>query len=265
MIFKRIKSLIFGQKNEEKPTRPTVATCPDCGVGSGELHDLFCTREKCPFCGGQLCTCACIGTVLKLSDDEQRALDECIDDSVPPVSEINQRWKEALRSKGRIPFEAFGNDPIRSAYRGESTALKSFLDAGYPPNAANEVGYTALMAAARGEQCEIIHLLLLRGWTANFPDHRGLTALHWAVAQPASDPKRQVACVTALVDAGADVNACSAEGVSVLMNAAWFGNGHAVKHLLQAGADASHKDTDGRTARDLATTRGHADLAKLLA
>ena len=241
-----------------------MANCPDCGVRSGIMHDLFCTKEQCPFCGTQLITCTCISTVLKLSKEEQVVWDEYIDDSAPPLSDIMERWRAALCSKGRIPFEEFGDDPIRCAYRGDLDAFKRFLDDGYLPNSSNEVGYTALMGAARGEQIEMIQFLLSHGWKAQLPDRRGITALHWAVAQPASDPARQVACISMLLDAGSDPIARTPEGGTPLMDAAWFGNGDAVKHLLHAGANPSLTNNKGRTAKDLATSRGHADLVEML-
>jgi hypothetical protein len=79
-------------------------TCSDCGTEQGQLHDMFCTRELCPFCGGQLVTCGCIKTVLKLTAAESEAVDEYIDDSVEPLLSIHQEWVEALEAKGRIPF-----------------------------------------------------------------------------------------------------------------------------------------------------------------
>ena len=50
-----------------------IETCLDCGVRIGELHDLFCTKERCPFCGGQLISCDCIRNVLKLSEEESKS------------------------------------------------------------------------------------------------------------------------------------------------------------------------------------------------
>lgn len=79
-------------------------TCNDCGCNEGKLHELFCLRERCPFCGDQLVTCGCISTVLKLSQDEQRAVDDYIDDSIEPLIGINERWISALNRKGRVPF-----------------------------------------------------------------------------------------------------------------------------------------------------------------
>ena len=82
-----------------------AAVCPDCLANVGELHELFCLKERCPFCGGQLMTCGCISTVLQLNPDEQKAVDEYVDDEVEPLHGIIERWKAAVNKKGRIPFK----------------------------------------------------------------------------------------------------------------------------------------------------------------
>jgi hypothetical protein len=79
-------------------------TCRDCSCSEGELHELYCLVERCPFCGGQLASCRCIVTVLELSENEIAALDAYEDDSVEPLSGIVARWEKALRRKGRVPF-----------------------------------------------------------------------------------------------------------------------------------------------------------------
>ena len=264
IMFNSIKRLLSGEKPESRQKRHIIDTCPNCGVRGGELHDLFCTKERCPFCGGQLMSCDCIRSVLKLSEEESRALDDYVDDSVPPLSQIMQRWRDALDTKGRVPFEAFPDDPIRAAYRGDAAAVKRFLDDGFPPNAGNEVGYTALMGAARGASLDVIRLILSRGGGAAIADKRAYTALHWAVAQPPGDSSSQLSCVCALIDAGADPNARNDEAITPLMNAAWFGCRDCVKELLRRGADSSVRDTKGRSALDLAAERGHKDIEDLL-
>ena len=78
--------------------------CPDCETVWGELHERFCTKELCPFCGGQLASCECIFAVLQLTDAEREVVEEYIDDSEQPLQGINERWVAALEAKGRIPF-----------------------------------------------------------------------------------------------------------------------------------------------------------------
>lgn len=99
--WKSIETLLDGSEAEEM-----IGTCPGCGVAVGQLHDLFCTKERCPFCGGQLASCECIVTVLDLNDDEREAVDEYEDDSVEPLRGIMGRWHAALEAEGRIPFGA---------------------------------------------------------------------------------------------------------------------------------------------------------------
>jgi len=175
-----------------------------------------------------------------------------------------QRWREALDRKGRVPFEAFRDDPIRAAYRGDVAAMKEFLDDGFPANAGNEVGYTALMGAARAASLEVIRLILSRGGRAALADKRGYTALHWSVAQPPTDSENQLNCVRMLIDAGADPNARSEDGTTPLMNAAWFGCLDSVRELLRRGADSSARDSKSRSAKDLAIERGHRDVEEVL-
>jgi hypothetical protein len=78
--------------------------CDDCRCEEGHLHDRFCTRERCPFCGNQLLSRGCITLVLHLTPEEQQALDAYEDDSVEPLRSIRERWNRALERKGRVPF-----------------------------------------------------------------------------------------------------------------------------------------------------------------
>ena len=79
-------------------------SCDECGTPIGKLHEIFCIRERCPFCGSQLVSCGCISRILRLNDLEQNALDEYIDDTLEPLKSINDRWIKALHEKGRVPF-----------------------------------------------------------------------------------------------------------------------------------------------------------------
>jgi hypothetical protein len=88
----------------------TNQRCPDCGTGCGKLHERFCTKERCPFCGGQLVSCGCVVSVLKLSAAEREAVEEYIDDSVEPLLGVTKRWVGELEAKGRVPF---GSQPAK--------------------------------------------------------------------------------------------------------------------------------------------------------
>ena len=82
-----------------------VFVCDDCGCCEGQLHEPFCTRENCPFCGGQLVSCSCIRTVLALTPEEIEVLQAFEDDACDPLKGIVRRWERALSRKGRIPFQ----------------------------------------------------------------------------------------------------------------------------------------------------------------
>jgi hypothetical protein len=90
----------------QKPieVRPMETRCPDCDAAHGQLHERFCSKERCPFCGRQLATCGCINTVLDLKAEERNALEDYYDDEEEPLKGIVARWNTALVKKGRVPF-----------------------------------------------------------------------------------------------------------------------------------------------------------------
>jgi hypothetical protein len=70
-------------------------TCHDCGVSEGELHELGCDMERCPFCGGQLICCDC-----GAGQDEFVINDDEVD---------GEGWERMLNAKGRVPFILYPN------------------------------------------------------------------------------------------------------------------------------------------------------------
>ncbi len=262
------------QSGETKSPKPDVAldpteVCDDCGATEGKLHDLFCTRERCPFCGGQLAGCDCIKKVLGLTTEEARSVDEYVDDSVEPLQSIMERWRSALERRGRVPFhgsklQATADDLILMAARGEVEAVRRLLARGVAPDAENEVQHTALMSAARNGQLDVVRLLLDRGANAWHRNAEGFTPLHCAVGAPPYDGEKQAKIVSLLLENGADPNSVCQSGGTPLMNAAWFGCNTSIPVLLKAGADRSHRDNKGRTAEDMAVERGRTNIVEIL-
>lgn len=82
----------------------TEVNCPDCGCETGSLHELYCLKERCPFCGNQLASCGCMKTVLELSPEQKDVVDAYEDDSEEPLRSILRRWEKALARKGRVPY-----------------------------------------------------------------------------------------------------------------------------------------------------------------
>ena len=71
--------------------------CPFCHVADGELHILGCPVDICPWCGGQLTSCACRFTLLNRTDlKSETQLEELL---------------AQLNKKGRIPFSAEEHRP----------------------------------------------------------------------------------------------------------------------------------------------------------
>lgn len=81
-----------------------IDTCPSCGTTPGQLHEPFCNRELCPFCGDFITTCDCIFEVLSLTDEERQLVEEFADDSVQPLRGICDRWRAAVEARGRVPY-----------------------------------------------------------------------------------------------------------------------------------------------------------------
>ena len=123
--------------------------------------------------------------------------------------------------------------------------LKAFLAAGADVDAVDESGWTALMYAAelRGFEDGVIGLLLQAHADVNRASLHGDTALMMAayggyLKQP-------------LLEKGANINARNADGVTTLMLLAQRSEGFDVlKEALDAGADATAQDNEGRTALD---------------
>lgn len=122
-------------------------------------------------------------------------------------------------------------------------------------NARNKHGNSLLHYACRLESIDPTNALLAAGADVNAQNKDGITPLHCACA------KDSVKIVDALIAAGAYVNVGDKYENMPLHFACWTGgNMRIVQKLLEAGADHSIKNIDGKFPRDYASTKEIKDL-----
>ncbi len=124
-------------------------------------------------------------------------------------------------------------------------------------------GFTALHYPAffgRGDAVGASRALLAAGADVNARSANGLSVLPLHSAV-AGDHDDVVAV---LIDAGADVRATQRHGYTPLHGAAQNGADVTVDRLLAAGSDRAARTDDGKSAADLAAAAGHETLAERL-
>lgn len=122
-------------------------------------------------------------------------------------------------------------------------------------------GWSALHLAAHFDRADAVRALLSMGADvrARSANANGNTPLHAAAAGGAAEAARL------LVAAGAEVGATDALGWAPLHIAAAGARADVVRVLLAKGADRRQTGPEGKTAAQVATERGHDDVAALLA
>jgi len=149
--------------------------------------------------------------------------------------------------------------PLHVASRkGSAEVVMELLRAGANKDAASSAsGETALHFASQSGCFEVVRLLLAAGANKDAVDHRGNTPLlaavefssrmiSFALGQPPSDGVHHDRVVSALLEAGADVEARDRDGQTVLHRAAQHFPPEA-QLLLAAGADKNARDEHGST------------------
>ena len=121
--------------------------------------------------------------------------------------------------------------------------VRTLLDMGLDPNAAERNGWTPLHEAAQPRREIILEMLIEKGATTTASTDTGWTVLHEAVDNGCES------AVGLLLQHGADANARlkASEGWSILHGAVRSGNEAIVKLLLKYGADVSAKTSEGTT------------------
>ncbi|MEW5837532.1 MAG: ankyrin repeat domain-containing protein [Pseudomonadota bacterium] len=158
---------------------------------------------------------------------------------------------KALLQGGEVEvnvIDSFQTTPLMMAVDNRHLAVADFLlQHGADIHLDNKYGYTPLMQAVMRNDTEMVKLLLDRG--ARIDQHNfytGLTPLMMAVDNGTPE------MVELLLARKANLNLQDGRGRSALMHAKAAHNAAIAQRLLQAGADATLKDQQGRTADDLA-------------
>jgi hypothetical protein len=134
-----------------------------------------------------------------------------------------------------------GTGLMIAAWEGNIEMMELFVSRGAAVNAVNARGEQALMLAAWKGRLEAVRWLLDRGAQLN-RGGRQWSALHYAVFA-GHEPIAQL-----LIERGADVNARSGNGSSVLMMAAREGHEAVAQALLAKGADSAASNDRGEDA-----------------
>ena len=141
---------------------------------------------------------------------------------------------------------------LDSAYAGNLEVVQLFVEAGMSVNTADGLGemalYYALYYAADGGSLELVHFLVEQGADVDATTDWGSTVLHYAARGGSLELVRY------LVGLGMDVSAARDNGQTVLHAATAHGQLEVVKYLVGQGAAVDARDDTGRTPRDVAVS-----------
>jgi ankyrin repeat protein/serine/threonine protein kinase len=148
---------------------------------------------------------------------------------------------------------------LKSARRGDLNTLVADLAAGIHPNARDPVsGRTALITAAMNGHVAVITALIQAGGDVNAKDIHNKTAVLWAAQRGHAET------VQLLLDSGATETDTTLQGDNVLTLAAWGGHVPVVRMLLDRGIDVNFQNSDGWTALIISAIKGFTSLSNLL-
>jgi hypothetical protein len=165
-----------------------------------------------------------------------------------------------------LPTPVFAElpDPVRFSVAmelGDVDAARAWLDEGLDPNFEGNVIGTGLMIGAWEGNIPLMELFLKRGADINRTNRQGEQALMLAAF------KNRRAALQWLLDHGAKVNRgnpATERAWTALHYAAFAGNAPLVEQLLAAGADVNARSTNGSSVVMMAAREGHATVAQQL-
>ncbi|HKO87822.1 MAG TPA: ankyrin repeat domain-containing protein [Burkholderiales bacterium] len=154
--------------------------------------------------------------------------------------------------------DRIGTGLMIAAWEGNVEMMALFHSRGADVNYVNAQGEQALMHAAWKGHIDAVRWLLAHGAQVNRAP-RQWTALHYAVFA-GNEEAAQL-----LMQQGADINARSTNGSTVLMMAAREGRASLAQALINRGAEAGVRNDAGDSALQWSLRHGHMQIARALA
>lgn len=150
-----------------------------------------------------------------------------------------------------------GSGLMIGAWEGNLDLMRLFVSRGADINRANGNGETALALAAWRGNLPVVKWLLERGARINAP-RRQWSALHYAVFAGHGE------LADYLIEKGADIDAQSTNGSSVLMMAIYEGREELARKLIEKGADRTARNDWGDGALEWSMRYNHLGIARML-
>ena len=163
-------------------------------------------------------------------------------------------------ARGLTPTNNTDQELLNAIDSDDKEAAMALLRGGANPNAIDRAGVTAILLSVSRKQAEIVKLLIEKGAKVEGFVF-GPTETFPLVAASLNGSSEIVA---ELLNAGADVNRCGANGWNALMASSFLGQNDVVEILLRRGAEVDAIDKSGYTALMYAANSGHLDIARLL-
>eukprot|EP00803_Ostreobium_quekettii_P011010 evm.model.scf_1421.1 EVM.evm.TU.scf_1421.1 scf_1421:6275-18096(-) len=179
---------------------------------------------------------------------------------VPEHFKGNADGKESLRASRKFFQTSADEDLLSAAADGDTVAATKALDAGANPNATTSSGDPALVIAAAAGSAGVLRLLLDAGADIDAQGQSGFTALAAAVEA------NELSAVRFLLKAGADTEIQTESKKDTPLTLAVF-NGHGVSMvtaLLDAGANVDGRRIGRWTPLMIAAHLGDAPVSRLL-
>ena len=171
------------------------------------------------------------------------------------IRQVNQ-WLEAGLPTDFLA-DRIGTGLMIAAWEGNIPMMEAFVTRGADVNKLNAAGEQALLHAAWRGNLEAVKWLLGHGAKIN-REPLQWTALHYAVFAGHSQLAQY------LLERGADINARSTNGSSVLMMAAYEGHEALAQQLIGLGADPGVKNENGDGALEWAMKHQHLRIARIV-